>query len=52
MSKIELLRANAPGMSRWRKRLFQATSQLTTDPVQHFGLPRERTVLMGSHLEF
>jgi KUP system potassium uptake protein len=52
MSKIELLRTNAPGMSPWRKRLFQATSQLTTDPVQYFGLPRERTVLMGSHLEF
>ena len=52
LSKIELLRTNTPGMSPWRKRLFQATSQLTTDPVQYFGLPRERTVLMGSHLEF
>ena len=52
LSKIELLRTNAPGMSRWRKRLFQATSQLTTDPVQYFGCPASGTVLMGSHLEF
>ncbi len=52
LSTIELHRGHAPGMSRWRKNLFLATSQLTADPVEYFGLPRERTVIMGSRIEF
>ncbi|MHB8659332.1 MAG: potassium transporter Kup [Solirubrobacteraceae bacterium] len=52
LSKIELRRSNAPGMSRWRKRLFVATSHMTADPVESFGLPRERTIVIGSYLEF
>jgi KUP system potassium uptake protein len=52
LSKIELLPSGAPGMSRWRKRLFVATAHLAADPVEYFVLPRDRAVLMGSHLEF
>ena len=52
LSTIELHRGSTPGMSRWRKNLFLATSQLTADPVEYFRLPRERTVIMGSRIEF
>jgi KUP system potassium uptake protein len=51
LSKIQLTSGEAPTMARWRKRLFIATSHLTADAAQHFGLPRERTVIMGSHIE-
>ena len=36
---------------RWRKRLFIATSHITADAAEYFGLPRDRTVIMGSHIE-
>ena len=52
LSKIELLATDAPGMSRWRKRLFVATAHLAADPVEYFVLPRDRALLLGSHLEF
>jgi len=51
VSRIELAPGDAPGMSRWRKRLFIATSRITADAADTFGLPRERTVIMGSRLE-
>jgi KUP system potassium uptake protein len=51
LSRIELARGDAPGMSRWRKRLFLATSRITADAAEHFSLPRERTVIMGSRIE-
>jgi KUP system potassium uptake protein len=51
LSTIEVRRGNAPGMSRWRKRLFIATSRLTADAAEYFQLPRESTVIMGSRIE-
>ena len=51
VSRIELVQGHAPGMSRWRKRLFIATSRITTDAAEYFRLPRERTVIMGSRIE-
>jgi KUP system potassium uptake protein len=51
LSKIELRRGTAPTMALWRKRLFIATSYITADAAEHFGLPRDRTVIMGSHIE-
>jgi KUP system potassium uptake protein len=51
LSKIELERGDAPTMAQWRKRLFIATSFITADAAEHFGLPRDRTVIMGSHIE-
>jgi len=52
LSRIELRPGNTPGMSRWRKRLFLATSRITADAADYFQLPRERTVIMGSRIEF
>jgi KUP system potassium uptake protein len=51
LSKIELQRGDVPTMADWRKRLFIATSHITADAAEHFGLPRERTVIMGSHVD-
>ena len=51
LSTIDLCRGDAPGMSRWRKHLFLATSHITADAADYFGLPRERTVIMGSRIE-
>ncbi|MFD3478175.1 potassium transporter Kup [Streptomyces sp. NPDC058695] len=51
LSKIELRRGKAPTMAPWRKRLFIATSYITSDAAEYFSLPRDRTVIMGSHIE-
>ena len=51
VSRIELVQGNMPGMSRWRKHLFIATSRITADAAEYFRLPRERTVIMGSRIE-
>jgi hypothetical protein len=51
LSKIELTTGTAPTMARWRKRLFIATSYLTADAAEYFGLPRDRSVIMGSRIE-
>jgi KUP system potassium uptake protein len=50
-STIELRQGDAPGLSRWRKRLFLASSHVASDAADYFGLPRERTVVMGSLIE-
>ncbi|MGY2031545.1 potassium transporter Kup [Nocardia gipuzkoensis] len=51
LSKIELKKGDAATMAAWRKRLFIATSFITSDAADYFGLPRERTVIMGSQVE-
>jgi KUP system potassium uptake protein len=51
LSKIELVPGRSHDMPKWRKRLFLATSHITADAADHFLLPRDRTVLMGSHVE-
>jgi KUP system potassium uptake protein len=51
LSRIEIVRGSAPGMSRWRKRLFIATSRITADAAEYFHLPRERTLIVGSRIE-
>jgi KUP system potassium uptake protein len=51
ISRIELVPGHAPGMNRWRKRLFIATSRITADAAESLRLPRERTVIMGSRIE-
>ncbi len=51
LSKLELIRGRAKTMPQWRKRLFIATSYITADAAERFGLPRDRTVIMGSRIE-
>jgi KUP system potassium uptake protein len=51
LSTIELRRGDEPTMARWRKHIFLATAGIAADAADYFGLPRERTVIMGSHVE-
>ncbi|OBK73010.1 potassium transporter Kup [Mycobacterium sp. 1274761.0] len=51
LSKLELVRGREKTMAAWRKRLFIATSYITADAAERFGLPRDRTVIMGSRIE-
>jgi KUP system potassium uptake protein len=52
LSRVELRASDRPGMSHWRKRLFLATALITAEPAEYFRLPRERTVTLGSEIEF
>ena len=51
LSTIDLARGVGPGLGRWRKTLFLATSRITADAAEYFGLPRERTVIIGARIE-
>ncbi len=51
LSTIDLQIGEAPGMARWRKRLFVATSHISADAAEYFRLPRDRTLIMGSVIE-
>lgn len=51
LSTIEISVSDLPGMTRWRKRLFVATAGITADAAEYFGLPRDRTVIMGSLIQ-
>ena len=51
LSKIELRPGDQPTMARWRKRLFIATSHITADAADELGLPRDRTLMVGSHID-
>jgi KUP system potassium uptake protein len=51
LSRMELRRGDDPRMSKWRKHLFLATSRVTADAADYYGLPREHTVVMGSQIE-
>jgi KUP system potassium uptake protein len=48
LSRISLKVTGAPGMSRWRKRLFVVMARNAASPVGYFRLPDERTVTIGS----
>lgn len=51
LSKIELKVGPERTMARWRKHLFIATSHITGDAAEYFGLPGHRTVIMGAQVE-
>ena len=51
LSKIELRAGEAETMAPWRKHLFIATSHITADAAEFFNLPRDRTVIIGAHIE-
>ena len=52
LSRMTIVRTDAPGMAAWRKRLFMTMARNARDPVTYFGLPDDRTVVMGSHVKF
>jgi KUP system potassium uptake protein len=50
VSRITITPTEAPGMRRWRKSLFIAMARNATSAIEHFGLPTDRTVIMGSQV--
>ena len=51
VSRITLRVTNAPGMSRWRKKLFVAMAHNASSPADSFCLPEVQTVIMGSQVD-
>jgi KUP system potassium uptake protein len=51
LSRIVIEPTDAPGMARWRKRLFVALSRNAASPASYFGLPVDRVVALGSTIE-
>jgi KUP system potassium uptake protein len=49
ISRSTIRMTDAPGMSRWRKRLFVVGHDVA-DPVDYFGLPLDRTIIVGSQI--
>jgi KUP system potassium uptake protein len=50
VSRMSIEQTDAPGMPRWRKRLFIAMARNSSSPIEHFGLPWDRTVTSGSQI--
>ncbi|HSP39665.1 MAG TPA: potassium transporter Kup [Frankiaceae bacterium] len=51
LSRGSIRRTKSPGMPRWRKALFVTLAHNAADPAAYFGLPRDRTVTMGSDVD-
>jgi KUP system potassium uptake protein len=51
LSRIAITPCNEPGMAHWRKKLFMMMARNAASPIDHFGLPANRTVIMGSQVE-
>jgi KUP system potassium uptake protein len=50
LSRIHIIPSDEPNMPGWRKRLFVAMARNAASPVDHFGLPADRTVEVGSQI--
>jgi KUP system potassium uptake protein len=50
LSRITIAATHEPGMAPWRKKLFVAMARNAASPIDHFGLPFDRTVSMGSQV--
>lgn len=51
LSKVDVVAGDGSTMAPWRKRLFIAISHMTADAAGYFGLPLDRTVIIGSRIE-
>src|SRR5512132_996460 len=50
LSRISIIAGDAPGMAKWRKKLFIAIARNAASPVPYFHLPDDRTIVMSSHI--
>ncbi|MGC9219815.1 MAG: potassium transporter Kup [Solirubrobacteraceae bacterium] len=50
LSRITISETDSPGMAMWRKRIFLTMARNAANPIEHFGLPVNRTVQMGSQI--
>ncbi|HYY11034.1 MAG TPA: potassium transporter Kup [Kineosporiaceae bacterium] len=51
LSRASIRATPAPGMPRWRKAIFVALAHNAANPAEYFGLPADRTVVMGTHVD-
>jgi KUP system potassium uptake protein len=50
LSRITITPTDRPGMPHWRKTIFMVMARNAASPIDHFGLPSERTVMIGSQV--
>ncbi|HEY5431152.1 MAG TPA: KUP/HAK/KT family potassium transporter, partial [Solirubrobacteraceae bacterium] len=50
VSRMTIVPNADPGMAGWRKRMFVAMARNAASPVEHFGLPSERTAMTNSEV--
>jgi KUP system potassium uptake protein len=50
ISRMTITDSKQADMAAWRKKLFMLMARNAASPIEHFGLPIERTVLMGSQV--
>ncbi len=50
LSQITIVLTDAPGMSRWRKKLFVTMAHNAATPAGYFGLSNTRTITIGEHI--
>ncbi|MGZ4192977.1 MAG: potassium transporter Kup [Solirubrobacteraceae bacterium] len=50
VSKMTIVPTAAPGMARWRKKMFVALARNAATPIEHFDLPRPRTAMTNSEV--
>jgi KUP system potassium uptake protein len=51
LSRITITPGAQSGMPAWRKAIFLVMARNAASPIEHFGLPSERTVMIGSQVE-
>jgi len=51
VSRMSITPTSAPRFRAWRKELFILMARNAANPIEHFGLPTERTVIMGAQVE-
>ncbi len=51
LSKMTLVPSRSGPLRPWRMKLFLALARNAANPAEYFGLPDERTVVMGSQIE-
>ena len=52
VSRMQIVRTKAPGMAPWRKAIFVFMARNASSPLEDFSLPEDRTVIMGSQIDF
>jgi len=51
LSRASLRATRGPGLARWRKALFVVLAHNAANPSEYFGLPVDRTVVMGGSVD-
>jgi len=52
LGREELIPTGSNGMALWRKKIFAFMSRNSRSAVQHFGIPPNRVVELGTQIEF